>query len=116
MFSAARTAAVSSRAKRAADFCGLLGLASQKHRHGSSPAHYACEDGGVVFEIYPLQSPGENSTGTRIGFRVSSVDAAVAAREGMVTHIVSPPKDSPWGRRAVVADPDRHRVELTQTP
>jgi hypothetical protein len=26
---------------------------------------------------------------------------------------ISAPKDSPWGRRAVVADSDGHRVELT---
>ena len=28
--------------------------------------------------------------------------------------VLSPPKDSEWGRRAVVTDPDGHRVELLQ--
>lgn len=100
---------------RAAAFYGLLGLAFQKHRHGSGPEYYACEDGGMVFEIYPSPNPGDSSTGTRLGFRVSSVDAVFAALTETGAQIVSPPKDSPWGRRAVVADPDGHRVELTQT-
>jgi predicted enzyme related to lactoylglutathione lyase len=28
--------------------------------------------------------------------------------------VVSPPADSPWGLRAVLADPDGHRVEITE--
>ena len=42
---------------RAAAFYGLLGLEFQKHRHGSGPEHYASEERGIVFEIYPRQKP-----------------------------------------------------------
>jgi predicted enzyme related to lactoylglutathione lyase len=28
--------------------------------------------------------------------------------------VISAPKDSDWGRRAVVADPDGHRIELLE--
>jgi lactoylglutathione lyase len=44
---------------------------------------------------------------------VEDVDAVVkelATVEGV--QILSAAKDSEWGRRAVVADPDGHRVEL----
>lgn len=101
---------------RAAEFYRLLGLEFQKHRHGSGPEHYASEEGGTVFEIYPRQKQAEGSAGTRIGFRVPSVDALIAGLEEAGARIVSPPKDSPWGRRAVIDDLDGHCVELTEPP
>jgi lactoylglutathione lyase len=99
---------------RAVEFYSRLGLSFARHQHGSGPEHYAAELGGGVFELYP-QSPGGPSTlGTRIGFSVPSLDAAIAALSDYSAAIISPPKDSEWGRRAVVADPDGHRVELLQ--
>ncbi len=100
--------------ERAAQFYQALGLEFTRHRHGKGPEHYAAELGALVFEIYPRLPDGESSTGTRIGFRVVSVDEAVAALEKAGGRIVSPAKDSPWGRRAVMADLDGHRVELTE--
>ncbi len=99
---------------RAAAFYSLLGLTFQKHRHGNGPEHYVSEVGTTVFEIYPLQKQGEGSTGMRIGFRVTSVDAVVGALEKMGAHVLSPPKNSQWGRRAVIEDLDGHHVELTE--
>ena len=99
---------------RSARFYRLLGLDFTQHRHGKGPEHYASESGPVVFEIYPRQSDAGSSLGLRIGFQVASVDETVTALQGAGAAIVSPPKDSPWGRRAVVDDPDGHRVELTQ--
>lgn len=34
-------------------FFQTLGLTFEKEKHGSGPEHYACEQNGVVFEIYP---------------------------------------------------------------
>jgi len=100
--------------ERSAQFYRLLGLHFTKHRHGKGPEHYASEDGLVIFEIYPRQNEAEISSGLRIGFQVSSVDEAVTALQEAGATIVSPAKESPWGRRAVVDDPDGYRVELTQ--
>jgi lactoylglutathione lyase len=47
------------------------------------------------------------------GWCVPDIDPAYAALVAAGGASVSPPKDSPWGRRAVVGDPDGHRVELT---
>ena len=69
-----------------------------------------------MFEIYPRQKQTEGSAGIRIGFRVPSVDALIAGLEGAGARIVSPPKDLPWGCRAVIDDLDGHRVELTEPP
>ncbi len=100
--------------ERAAEFYGCLGLGFSRHRHGKGPEHFAAEAGGVVFEIYPLARDGSSTLGTRIGFSVGSLDDALEALAGFPAAVISPPADSSWGRRAVVADPDGHRVELTQ--
>ncbi|HYE17410.1 MAG TPA: VOC family protein [Tepidisphaeraceae bacterium] len=100
--------------ERAAAFYGLLGLRFERHAHGSGPVHYACEDGGVVFELYPATAEMPVSMSARVGFAVADVDAAVAALGAVAgARVVSAAKGSEWGRRAVVADPDGHRVELT---
>ena len=98
---------------RAAAFYELLGFKFERHCHGSGPLHYSAEVNGVVFELYPATADQGNSASTRIGFAVDEVDALVARlAEYPEAKIVSAPRDSEWGRRAVVADPDGHRVEL----
>jgi lactoylglutathione lyase len=73
----------------------------------------ASESGGQVFELYPMTDDASATSATRIGFCVPDVDAAYAELVAAGGTSVAPPKDSPWGRRVVVADPDGHRVELT---
>jgi predicted enzyme related to lactoylglutathione lyase len=100
--------------ERAAVFYKTLGLSFTKHRHGAGPEHLTCEIGSLIFEIYPRAGESDATTSTRIGFCVPSVDAAIIESQKLGMTVVSPPKDSPWGRRAVVDDFDGHRVELTQ--
>ena len=100
---------------RAAAFYARLGLQFSQHRHGSGAEHFAAELPGGVFEIYPLSADGRSTLGTRIGFRVPSVDDALAALSDFPDAVVTPARDFEWGRRAVVADPDGHRVELVQS-
>ncbi|HLQ43762.1 MAG TPA: VOC family protein [Planctomycetaceae bacterium] len=97
----------------ARDFYASLGLSFQSEQHGTGPQHYAATLGAAVFEIYPSRN-GERNGELRIGFQVESVDGVVQRlRERQIT-ILSEPRDSAWGRRAVVEDPDGNRVELTQ--
>jgi lactoylglutathione lyase len=100
---------------RAAAFYSCLGLQFSPHRHGNGPEHFAAELSGGVFELYPLATNAPSTLGTRIGFRVPSVDAALAALSAYPDAVLTPAKDSEWGRRAVVADPDGHRVELLES-
>ncbi|MBD1863056.1 MULTISPECIES: VOC family protein [Trichocoleus] len=103
----------SSNVEQAAVFYQRLGLSFIKHQHGNGLEHFASELGSITFEIYPC-TPGTVPTkATRLGFQVSSVDDVVCKLKQHGASIVSPPADSAWGRRAVVADPDGHRVELT---
>lgn len=98
---------------RAVVFYQALGLRFSRHAHGAGPEHYCSEDAGVIFEIYPLQ-PGKTPTvDTRLGFAVDSVDSVADRLSAIGAHVVSGPRESPWGRRAVLTDFDGHRVELT---
>ena len=100
---------------RAADFYRLLGLEFTQHAHGSGPLHFASEIDGFVFELYPASPEQPVSPSTRIGFAVADVDdAATKLSAAPGAKLVSAPKDSEWGRRAVVAGPDGHRVELVE--
>jgi hypothetical protein len=104
----------SSDINRAVTFYSKLGLNFTKHRHGSGPEHYSAELAGAVFELYPQSGDGPSSLGTRIGFSVSSVDDVIKALSDSPGAVISKPNDSEWGRRAIVTDPDGHRIELLQ--
>jgi lactoylglutathione lyase len=100
---------------RAAAFYTRLGLHFTLHRHGKGAEHLAAELSDGAFELYAQTADGPITLGTRIGFSVPSVDAVIAALVDYPAAVVSAPKDSEWGRRAVVADPDGHRVELSES-
>jgi predicted enzyme related to lactoylglutathione lyase len=98
---------------RAAAFYRLLGFEFSKHAHGTGPQHYASEAEGFVFELYPATAGQGVSSSTRIGFEVSDVDDAAGKLSSFPgARLVTAPEDSEWGRRAVIAAPDGHRVEL----
>lgn len=99
----------------AARFYEELGLRFCRHSHGSGPAHYALDDPGCVFEIYPLREGEPSTASTRIGFEVDSVDERLNRLVRAGGSLVSPPKLCPWGYRAVVEDRDGHRIELSST-
>ena len=99
-----------------AAFYTRLGAHFEKHRHGKGPLHYAYEANQFVFEIYPLANGYLPTTSMRLGFAVDSVDEVIEhVKQSNQGKIISEPKDSPWGRRAVIDDPEGHRIELIQT-
>lgn len=98
---------------RAERFYAALGIRLVREQHGTGPEHLAAELGEAVFEIYP-QDGSANTLSVRIGFRVPSVAAAITAAESAGGTLITPAKIGPWGLRAVVADPDGHRVELVR--
>lgn len=100
---------------RASAFYAELGLLFTKHRHGNGPEHYTSTVNGFVFELYPLgnQPP---TTGVRIGFSIADVDAFIPALVALGAVVVSSPRDTDWGRRAVVRDLDGHVVDLLTPP
>jgi catechol 2,3-dioxygenase-like lactoylglutathione lyase family enzyme len=101
-------------------FYTALGVSLAEEQHGSGPVHYAAELGDAVFELYPGKpgaAPERTAAGaTLLGFRVDDLDGALAAVRASGAPVVSAPAETPWGRRAVVLDPDGRAVELKQAP
>jgi lactoylglutathione lyase len=99
-------------------FYRALGFVLAEEKHGSGPTHYSTQIGSCVMEIYPGE-PAEllnrkASGAVMLGFAVSSVDEAVEAVKSLGAQIVTAPTDSPWGRRAVVTDPNGRSIELNE--
>jgi predicted enzyme related to lactoylglutathione lyase len=101
--------------ERAARFYEALGIQFTREKHGSGPEHFAGQAGSVLLEIYP-QGDGESTSKTRIGFKVNSLAGLLTDLEQAGGTVIAAPQDTAWGRRAVMADPDGHRVELVETP
>ncbi len=97
--------------ERSRGFYETLGINFFYEQHGNGEKHLSAMLEQIVFEIYPSSNNIDISQ-IRLGFRVSSVDKTIEALQAIETVIVSPPKDSQWGRRAVILDPDGYKVEL----
>lgn len=93
-------------------FYEKLGINFSYEQHGNGEKHLSAMLEGIVFEIYPRSNNINTSNCVRLGFRVASVDKIIEELQAIETVIVSPPKDSQWGRRAVIIDPDGHKIEL----
>jgi predicted enzyme related to lactoylglutathione lyase len=96
---------------RAERFYNVLGITFSRERHGTGPEHLAAHVGSIVFEIYPQENETDTEA-TRIGFALESVAALIPMLQGAGGTVLSSLRPSPWSLRAVVADPDGHRVEL----
>jgi lactoylglutathione lyase len=95
-------------------FYQMLGLNFEKHQHGNGLEHFASNVGQTTFEIYPQTARRGTTIGTRLGFQVFDVDSLVIRLQKENVTVITKPSVSEWGRRAVVVDPDGHRIELTQ--
>lgn len=100
---------------KAVAFYEAIGLHFQGEQHGKGPVHWAAENDGVVVEIYPAESAGEVDRTTRLGFNVEDALSVVAKLREQDVEVVSDLKQTQWGLRAVVKDPDGRSVELVQT-
>lgn len=100
-------------------FYRALGFQFAEEKHGAGPTHYSTSLGSTMLEIYPGEPAAslnrKASGATMLGFAVSSVDDSVVAARSLGAQIVTAPADSPWGRRAVVIDPDGRAIELSQS-
>jgi predicted enzyme related to lactoylglutathione lyase len=91
-----------------------LGLKFDQRRHGAAPAHHSAMVGEVALQIYPAGSMTTKSTNVRIGFTTEKINRAVDVAQKAGAKVLSEPTDSPWGTKAVVADPDGNKIEFLQ--
>jgi predicted enzyme related to lactoylglutathione lyase len=98
---------------RAREFYAALGVAFAEEQHGTGPLHYAGRVGDAVLELYPLpEGVSLPDVTTRLGFAVDRLDEVMETIRRRGGDVVSPPKRTEWGYRAVVRDPDGRAVEL----
>lgn len=95
-------------------FYQLLGIGFEQEQHGTGPAHWAAEIGGLVLEVYPAKSAEEVCRSTRLGFEVDNIGSLVERLRSAGAVIVNDVKPSQWGLRVVARDPDGRSVELVQ--
>lgn len=97
-------------------FYELLGLHFQEEKHGKGPLHFSTTiNDKLVFELYPLTKDVELDLTIRLGFEVSNVESTIAKIKFIEGKIVSLPKDTAWGKRAVIKDLDGRTVELYES-
>jgi len=97
---------------QAVKFYQTLGLVFDLHSHGTGPNHFSSNSGDFVFEIYESRNEKDVTSQTRFGFRVKNVDRIVPLLHDNGFVIISEPRNSEWGRRAIVKDFDGHSIEL----
>ena len=107
------------RLKKAAAFYRAIGVRLDEERHGDGPLHYACDLGATHFALVERRRDGRRvarSRSTMIGFRVPSLRKAVGSARRSGAKVLLAAQEVPWGRRAVVLDPDGRLVELNEAP
>lgn len=97
-----------------ADFYRLLGIDFIKEKHGKGPEHFAGRVGDAILEIYPLKQGSSIEPGSRIGFTVANLEELVKKLCSAGVMIIEEAKQTKWGYRAVVRDPDGRAVELSE--
>ncbi|MHA6763855.1 VOC family protein [Streptacidiphilus sp. PAMC 29251] len=95
-------------------FYSALGFVFVPETHQRVPLHHAARQHGLTLELHGAEARGDlTGDGTRLGLAVPDLAAAVADAVAAGGVLQSPPREGPWGVRAVLVDPDGRRVELT---
>jgi hypothetical protein len=90
-----------------------LGFEFDYHRHGKGPYHYASEQNGFVFEIYPLtKSMTKADANIRLGFDIVDLNLVMDNLKDTDWIIKSEIKDTEWGIVAIIQDLDGRKIEL----
>ncbi len=96
-------------------FYSAVGIELVEEQHGKGPLHYAGHVGDAVLELYPLTDDVlAADTTTRLGFTVDRLINIIDAVKALEAVVVTEPRATEWGLRAVVRDPDGRSVELVQ--
>ena len=90
-----------------------IGLKFSLERHGRGPEHLAAEIAGIVFELYPRGDLPPTS-GARVGFSVTNAECLLTQWQQPGEEVLTAIENTAWGRRAVLADFDGHRIEISE--
>lgn len=98
-------------------FYRALGLPLEEERHDDGPPHFACDVGGAHIAVYGAakgRSRPARKHAAMLGFRVESLAKTLASLRRAGAKVLVEPQTVPWGRRAIVGDPDGRKVELNE--
>lgn len=95
-------------------YTGLVGT-FQREQHGKGPVHWSIQLGPTLLEIYPLREGETTDAAMRLGFAVPDLDAVWSKFAALPHSCISPPQITPWGKRALLRDPDGRTIELSQS-
>lgn len=101
---------------RLRSFYEAMGISFTREQHGTGPVHEAAVLGDAVLELYPAGEGETSDVQVRLGFAVADLDATLRKIETVRFAVVTQPRQTPWGMRAVVRDADGRTVELTWLP
>lgn len=88
-------------------FYERLGFEFVEEKHGDGPLHYASEEAGFVFELYPL-AENEQAGHSRIGFSIKDL-------QQVRSQVAIASQYEVDGKQVyVIQDPDGRKVELKQ--
>jgi len=91
-------------------FYSALGARFQSEQHGNGPQHYAATlSDGLVLELYPAPDEVSADSGLRLGLKVEDIADTLRSLGQNIM-----PRQTEWGLRALVHDPDGRTVELLQ--
>jgi len=94
-------------------FYETIGIEFIEEQHGTGPVHFAGRVGNLVIEIYPSSDQGVKADATtRLGFIVEDIVSVIESLSRQDLSPLKKAKQSEWGMRAVVKDPDGRSVEL----
>jgi len=98
---------------RARLFYQALGIHLVEEHHGNGPVHFSGQAGVTTIEVYPWPEDGPApDTSIRLGFEVEHLGRVLESLRGTGALVVTEPRMTPWGYRAVIRDPDGRAVEL----
>lgn len=71
---------------------------------------------GTVLALHPAKrkSMVSSSTGMLVGFMVGDMDATVKELKAKKVKFFKKPKDEPFGKHAIVEDPDGHLISIAE--
>ena len=95
-------------------FYETLGLCFVQEQHGTGPIHFSTQVGQTTLELYPVTQGGAVDASTRLGFAVPNLDQMLAVLAAQGVQVVTPARETEWGRCAVVRDRDGRAVELSE--
>jgi catechol 2,3-dioxygenase-like lactoylglutathione lyase family enzyme len=74
-------------------------------------------EGGTVLAIHPVKKKKiRRNYSMLVGFSVSDFDDVIAGLKKKKAKFYKMPKDEPFGKHAIIQDPDGHLISIVQMP